>query len=56
MRFGRLVVVGADDARLAMIRRVLLAATAPRFLKTEGHPRHLEACLGQLEKTLGESG
>jgi hypothetical protein len=36
----------ADHQRLARIRRVLLAATAPRFIRSEGHPRHLEACLG----------
>jgi len=40
--------------RLAMIRRALLAATAPAFLRTEGHPRHLEACLDWLERALGE--
>jgi hypothetical protein len=44
-----------DDApRLAAIRRALLAATAPCFLKSEGHPVYLEACVGQLEKALGE--
>ena len=41
-------------ARLAMIRRALLAATAPRFLRTEGHPAHLEACLDWLERALDE--
>ena len=40
--------------RLAMIRRALLAATAPRFLKTEGHPKHLEACLDWLERAVVE--
>ena len=38
--------------RLAHIRRALLAATAPRFLKSEGHPAYLEACLGRLEQSL----
>lgn len=46
--------VAQDDARLAMIRRVLLAATAPRFLRSEGHPRYLAACLEQLERALSE--
>ncbi len=43
-----------DDgyARLADIRRGLLAATAPRFLKSEGHPVYLEACLKRLEQAL----
>lgn len=35
--------------RLAMIRRALLAATAPCFLQSEGSPRHLEACLNWLD-------
>ena len=38
--------------RLAHIRRALLAATAPRFLKSEGHPIYLEACLNRLEQSL----
>ena len=38
--------------RLAHIRRTLLAATAPRFLKSEGHPIYLEACLNRLEQSL----
>jgi hypothetical protein len=46
--------VEPDHPRLAMIRRALLAATAPRFLRSEGHPRHLEACLGWLETALRE--
>ncbi len=37
---------------LADIRRVLMAATAPAFLKTEGHPRHLAGALHQLEAAL----
>lgn len=40
--------------RLAMIRRALLAATAPRFIKSEGHPAYLEACLHWLEISLNE--
>ena len=43
-----------DYPRLAMARRVLLAATAPGFLKSEGDPRHLDACLGWLERALSE--
>ncbi len=37
---------------LADIRRILMAATAPAFLKTEGHPRHLAGAIGQLEAAL----
>lgn len=46
--------VEPDYPRLAMIRRALLAATAPRFIKSEGHPAYLEACLGWLEIALNE--
>jgi hypothetical protein len=46
--------VGDGYQRLATIRRALLAATAPRFLRTEGHPRHLAACLEWLERSLSE--
>jgi Ser/Thr protein kinase RdoA (MazF antagonist) len=46
--------VGEGDARLAMIRRLLLAASAPRFLRSEGHPRHLAACLRWLRTGLAE--
>ncbi len=46
--------VNDDYPRLAMIRRALLAGTAPKYLKTEGHPRYLRACLDQLERALGE--
>ena len=40
-------------ARLADIRRFLLAATTPAFLKAEGNPAFLEACLNVLEETAG---
>ncbi|MHC4947995.1 MAG: phosphotransferase family protein [Planctomycetota bacterium] len=40
--------------RLATLRRVLMAGSAPRFVRTEGHPRYLEACLERLEAGLGE--
>jgi len=46
--------VADDYPRLAMIRRALLAGTAPKYLKTEGHPRYLKACLDQLERALRE--
>jgi Ser/Thr protein kinase RdoA (MazF antagonist) len=46
--------VDEDYPRLAMIRRALMAATAPRFLKSEGDPRHLDACLDWLERALVE--
>ena len=36
-----------DDHTLADIRRLLMASTAPAFLRTEGHPKHLRACLDQ---------
>ncbi len=37
---------------LADIRRILMAATSPAFLKTEGHPRHLAGALDQLEAAM----
>jgi len=40
--------------RLAMIRRALLAATAPTYIKSEGNPAHLAACLNWLETALRE--
>lgn len=46
--------VEAEYPRLAMIRRGLLAGTAPRFLRSEGHPLHLSACLEWLERSLAE--
>ncbi len=46
--------VEQDYPQLAMVRRALLAATAPRFLKSEGHPKHLEACLEWLTRALDE--
>ena len=46
--------VEIDYPRLAMIRRALLAATAPKFLKSEGHPAYLDACLTWLEIALNE--
>ena len=46
--------VDAEYPRLAMIRRALLAATAPKYIKSEGHPAYLEACLNWLEIALTE--
>jgi len=46
---------GPEPGRLAAIRRVLMAATAPAFAKTEGSPAYLAACcakLGEALKTL----
>jgi len=45
---------GENYQRLAIIRRALLAGTALRFLKNEGHPRYLEACVNWLERSLAE--
>ncbi len=42
--------------RLADIRRVLLAGSAPAFLKTEGNPLVLKANLDVLEETMGRLG
>ena len=44
--------VEEDYPRLAMVRRGLLAATAPRFMKSEGHPAYLAACRQWLETAL----
>lgn len=41
--------VDENSHRLAMIRRALLAGTALCYLKSEGNPRHLAACLDWLE-------
>lgn len=46
--------VEGDYPRLAMIRRALLAGTAPRYLKSEGHPAYMDACLNWLEIALNE--
>jgi len=39
--------VHQHDHELADIRRVLMGSTATAFMRTEGHPRHLAACLEQ---------
>lgn len=46
--------VDSEYPRLAMIRRALLASTAPRFLRSEGDPRYLAACLDRLESSLSQ--
>lgn len=46
--------VEEDYSRLAMVRRALLAATAPKFIRTEGSPQHLAACLNWLETAIAE--
>lgn len=45
---------GLDDEalELADVRRVLMAASAPAFLRTEGDPVYLKAALGVLERLL----
>jgi hypothetical protein len=53
-RKERGLAVDSDWPRLAMIRRALLAATAPKFIKSEGHPVYLDACLSWLEIALTE--
>ncbi len=41
---------GEDYGELANIRRVLVAASAPAFLRTDGNPRYLDAALGIVER------
>jgi len=43
---------GEDHARLANIRRVLLAACVPVFLEREGHPAYLHGALETLERLM----
>ncbi len=44
--------VDEDHPRLADLRRILIAACAPAFLKTEGVPSYLDAALDRLERGL----
>lgn len=44
--------VREDAHELADVRRILMAATGPAFLSTEGHPRHLAGALAQLQAAL----
>jgi hypothetical protein len=48
--------VDPDHEDLAELRRLLLAATAPCFLRTEGNPRHLAACLEHGERAIARFG
>ncbi len=43
-----------DYARLANIRRVLIAAGVPAFLDREGHPSYLHGALEVLDRTLAQ--
>lgn len=47
---------GDDYNRVAALRRLLLATTAPAFLKSEGSPVYLTACLERLEASLAQLG
>ncbi len=42
--------VDGEAPRLAAIRRTLLASTAPAFIKSEGNPHHLAACLARFDE------
>lgn len=44
--------VDKSYTHLAHVRRALLAATAPGFMKSEGDPHHLRICLEHLEHSL----
>ncbi len=46
--------VEENYSHLATIRRALLASTAPKFIRSEGHPVYLEKCLERLESSLLE--
>jgi len=43
---------GSDHARLAAIRRLFMAATAPAFSRSEGGAAYLEVCLGRIGESL----
>jgi len=45
---------GPKYGMLARVRRTLLAASAPRFIRSEGRPRHLLTCLELLEEGLAD--
>ena len=44
--------VDDDYIKLVDIRRMLLAATAPAYMQSEGDPRYLAACLEQLQHAM----
>ncbi|MGV6813439.1 MAG: phosphotransferase [Phycisphaerales bacterium] len=46
--------VSDEDFELAEVRRVLMAASTPAFLRTEGDPVYLKAALGVIERLLSE--
>ena len=46
---------GPDYQRLAAIRRTLLSATAPAFMKSEGSASHLSHCLDQLQRNMAQA-
>lgn len=43
---------GPDHASMAAIRRLLMAATAPAFARTDGSPAYFEACLAKGGESL----
>ncbi len=49
MRKAMGLAVAQDDHQLADVRRLLMASTATAVMRTEGHPRHLAACLEQAQ-------
>lgn len=44
--------VDDDYNELVDIRRILLAATAPAFMQSEGDPRYLASCLQQMQNAI----
>jgi hypothetical protein len=44
--------VDDDYSILVDVRRLMLAATAPAFMQSEGDPRYLASCLIQLQNAL----
>ena len=44
--------VDDDYSNLVDVRRLMLAATAPAFMQSEGDPRYLASCLLQLQHSL----
>ncbi len=53
-RKARRLRMDPDWPRLANVRRALLAAAAPAYLRHEGNPAHLAGALNVLERTLGQ--
>jgi hypothetical protein len=47
--------IGDDYEELADLRRLLMAASTPAFLRTEGHPEYLRAALQRLEGCLAKA-